>query len=256
MNGFENGADSSETCTNTLPTNNDNGPRLEVEDALSYLDRVKEVFKNQPDVYTDFLDTIKKFCSREIDTPGVMTRVCHLFRKHPHLFDGFNEFLPDGFKIQVENYPNNNDYHVLITMPGPLLSQNDHGITPQIVTVPSNDHDYSFDEGIVIDNSGDIVYEQQQPPHFIQNKQPCQPVQFSEAMDYVNKIKIHFEKQPEKYQKFLDILHQHQRQQKNNEESLDTNENPLSIYDVYNKVAELFEPGDELLAEFGKFFPD
>ncbi|KAF7997999.1 hypothetical protein HCN44_009397 [Aphidius gifuensis] len=100
-------------------------------------------------------------------------------------------------------------------MPGPLLSQNDHGITPQIVTVPSNDHDYSFDEGI-----------------------------------------IHFEKQPEKYQKFLDILHQHQRQQKNNEESLDTNENPLSIYDVYNKVAELFEPGDELLAEFGKFFPD
>jgi len=38
--------------------------RLKVEDALSYLDKVKAQFGGQPQVYNDFLDIMKEFKSQ------------------------------------------------------------------------------------------------------------------------------------------------------------------------------------------------
>eukprot|EP00124_Ichthyophonus_hoferi_P006330 Ihof_evm1s1431 gene=Ihof_evmTU1s1431 len=38
--------------------------RLKVEDALSYLDRVKMQFQDQPQVYNKFLDIMKEFKSQ------------------------------------------------------------------------------------------------------------------------------------------------------------------------------------------------
>lgn len=76
--------------------------RLKVEDALSYLDKVKFKFNNQPQVYNDFLDIMKEFKSQSIDTPGVIQRVSNLFRGHPELIVGFNTFLPPGYKIEMQ----------------------------------------------------------------------------------------------------------------------------------------------------------
>ena len=39
-------------------------PSAQVEDALSYLDKVKMQFGNQPQVYNDFLDIMKEFKSQ------------------------------------------------------------------------------------------------------------------------------------------------------------------------------------------------
>ncbi|XP_074602037.1 SIN3 transcription regulator family member A [Brevipalpus obovatus] len=77
--------------------------RLKVEDALSYLDKVKFKFNNQPQVYNDFLDIMKEFKSQSIDTPGVIQRVSTLFRGHPELIVGFNTFLPPGYKIEMQS---------------------------------------------------------------------------------------------------------------------------------------------------------
>ena len=41
-----------------------NYQRLKVEDALSYLDKVKLQFSNQPEVYNKFLDIMKEFKSQ------------------------------------------------------------------------------------------------------------------------------------------------------------------------------------------------
>jgi paired amphipathic helix protein Sin3a len=76
--------------------------RLKVEDALSYLDQVKLQFAKQPDVYNQFLDIMKEFKSQSIDTPGVISRVSQLFRGHTDLIEGFNTFLPPGYKIEVQ----------------------------------------------------------------------------------------------------------------------------------------------------------
>jgi paired amphipathic helix protein Sin3a len=87
-----------------------------LNDALSYLDQVKNQFQAHPDVYNKFLDIMKEFKSgayvdrhssstlntnrRSIDTPGVIERVSQLFAGHPNLIQGFNTFLPPGYKIE------------------------------------------------------------------------------------------------------------------------------------------------------------
>ncbi|KAF2013402.1 hypothetical protein BU24DRAFT_236899 [Aaosphaeria arxii CBS 175.79] len=71
-----------------------------LNDALSYLDQVKVQFADHPDVYNRFLDIMKDFKSGAIDTPGVIERVSTLFAGNPNLIQGFNTFLPPGYKIE------------------------------------------------------------------------------------------------------------------------------------------------------------
>ncbi|KDR85669.1 hypothetical protein GALMADRAFT_234672 [Galerina marginata CBS 339.88] len=83
----------------------DVGRPLNVTDALSYLDAVKNQFHDNPDVYNQFLDIMKDFKSQVIDTPGVIQRVSRLFHGNPYLIQGFNTFLPMGYRIEVSLDP-------------------------------------------------------------------------------------------------------------------------------------------------------
>lgn len=74
---------------------------LKVEDALLYLDQVKMAFGDKPEIYNEFLDIMKNFKAQEIDTPGVIQQVSHLFHGYNKLILGFNTFLPDGYKIEL-----------------------------------------------------------------------------------------------------------------------------------------------------------
>eukprot|EP00741_Cyanophora_paradoxa_P007582 tig00001155_g7334.t1 len=69
------------------------------------------------------------------------------------------------------------------------------------------------------------------------------PIEFDQAISYVNKIKTRFVSEPAVYKTFLEILHTYQREQK-------------SIQDVYNQVARLFRDHTDLLHEFTQFLPD
>ena len=75
---------------------------LRVEDALLYLDQVKIEFGDRPHVYNEFLDIMKHFKAQMIDTPGVIQRVSNLFSGNRTLVLGFNTFLPDGYKIELD----------------------------------------------------------------------------------------------------------------------------------------------------------
>ncbi|OBZ68377.1 Paired amphipathic helix protein pst1 [Grifola frondosa] len=92
-----------EGASGTPPTagNPDSGRALNVTDALSYLDAVKMQFQDKPDVYNHFLDIMKDFKSQVIDTPGVIQRVSMLFHGNPYLIQGFNTFLPPGYRIEL-----------------------------------------------------------------------------------------------------------------------------------------------------------
>ncbi|BGP46609.1 hypothetical protein JCM10450v2_002456 [Rhodotorula kratochvilovae] len=78
---------------------------LNVRDALHYLDRVKQQFANEYEVYDQFLTIMKDFKTQNIDTPGVIDRVSTLFRDHPSLIQGFNTFLPPGYRIECHVAP-------------------------------------------------------------------------------------------------------------------------------------------------------
>ncbi|KAL9028473.1 MAG: hypothetical protein Q9196_003163 [Gyalolechia fulgens] len=93
-----------------------------LNDALSYLDQVKVRFVDHPDVYNSFLDIMKEFKSQTIDTPGVIDRVSSLFAGHPELIQGFNTFLPPGYRIECGTRDDPNTIRVTTPM-GTTVSQ-------------------------------------------------------------------------------------------------------------------------------------
>ena len=123
---------------------------LNVTDALTYLDAVKVRFQDQPDVYNHFLDIMKEFkneqcvcsCLRgwlclatdcaacascRIDTPGVIKRVSHLFNGHPTLIQGFNTFLPVGYRIECSMDPHEAGFITVTTPSGTTLQTTNNG---------------------------------------------------------------------------------------------------------------------------------
>lgn len=92
-----------------------------LNDALSYLDQVKVRFSDQPDVYNKFLDIMKDFKSQAIDTPGVINRVSELFNGHPALIQGFNTFLPPGYRIECGT--DDNPDAIRVTTPSGTMTQ-------------------------------------------------------------------------------------------------------------------------------------
>ncbi|KAM3405739.1 hypothetical protein ACQJBY_000011 [Aegilops geniculata] len=70
-----------------------------------------------------------------------------------------------------------------------------------------------------------------------------QPVDFMEAINFVNKIKARFQAQDHVYKAFLAILNMYRMHNK-------------SIQDVYQEVATLFHDHPDLLEEFKHFLPD
>ncbi|OTB05118.1 hypothetical protein M426DRAFT_143786 [Hypoxylon sp. CI-4A] len=134
-----------------------------LNDALSYLDQVKVQFADQPDVYNKFLDIMKDFKSQTIDTPGVINRVSELFAGHPNLIQGFNTFLPPGYRIEcgAGNDPNT----IRVTTP--------MGTTVQSITGRANQGDGAHGQpgtnGPFLNHRGNNWQQHPQPQHSIES---------------------------------------------------------------------------------------
>lgn len=61
-----------------------------------------------------------------IDTPGVIERVSNLFRGHPRLIQGFNTFLPAGYRIECD-MDNQNASFITVTTPAGTTTQSING---------------------------------------------------------------------------------------------------------------------------------
>ncbi|TKY50319.1 Paired amphipathic helix protein Sin3 2 [Spatholobus suberectus] len=71
---------------------------LTINDALSYVMEVKDIFQDQREKYIMFLEVLNDFKAQKTDIAGVI-RVKVLFKGHNNLIFGFNTFLPKGYKI-------------------------------------------------------------------------------------------------------------------------------------------------------------
>ncbi|TFK47268.1 hypothetical protein OE88DRAFT_1636560 [Heliocybe sulcata] len=72
----------------------------DVDSALSYLDDVKSHCDEEPGTYGAFLEVMREFKDGRVDPRGVIQRICALFHQHPTLLHGFNNWLPDGWRIE------------------------------------------------------------------------------------------------------------------------------------------------------------
>ncbi|KAN0116479.1 hypothetical protein V8E52_005860 [Russula decolorans] len=225
--------------------------QLNVTDALSYLDAVKVQFHDRPDVYNVFLDIMKDFKSQVIDTPGVIQRVATLFHGHPSLIQGFNTFLPVGYRIEVGSNAQSSEVITVTTPSGTMLqSTNSPGIPPPPPPAPPPQE------------SNLLPSDQPRVPSPLPStsalglsntpKLPTSSIDVSTlddherqglgpAMDYVQRIKTRFTNDPDTYKQFLEILASH-RSIANNAE-------------VFTKVEELFKDAPDLSSAFRDFLP-
>lgn len=119
--------------------------QLKVEDALSYLDQVKNRFANDPEIYNKFLDIMKEFKSQSIDTLGVINRVSQLLHEHPDLVLGFNAFLPPGYRIEM---PKNGEAFLQSQFSAQVSpSQQGKSFTASVVTITPGSASASHIEG-------------------------------------------------------------------------------------------------------------
>ncbi|KZT66663.1 hypothetical protein DAEQUDRAFT_730074 [Daedalea quercina L-15889] len=158
---------------------------LNVTDALTYLDSVKLKFQDNPEVYNRFLDIMKDFKSQIIDTPGVIERVSNLFHGHPTLIQGFNTFLPAGYRIDCTTDAQNPN-SITVTTPAGITTQTTHGT-------------FAF---------GGSSTRPDVPPEIerVPVPSPVPDVNLEPALAYIQRVKTRYANEPEKYRRFLEIL--------------------------------------------------
>ncbi|KAI6047849.1 hypothetical protein EDC04DRAFT_2886647 [Pisolithus marmoratus] len=257
--------EASEPCHPQKPA--DPSRPLNVTDALTYLDAVKIQFHDRPDVYNNFLDIMKDFKSEVIDTPGVIERVSMLFHGSPSLIQGFNTFLPPGYRIDISSDPSDPN---MITVTTPM------GTTTQSTAEPARSRDGVLKSSIPIapgppyqpmsrpvtpfqlsflQQPMDSLAPGLQPPSTtaaasflgnLNNKLENRPAgEFNHAIQYLNRIKARFADDPDVYKQFLEILQTYQKEQRQLQDS-----------QVYRQVQALFKEAPDLLAEFKDFLPE
>ncbi|KAL5498737.1 hypothetical protein ACEPAH_2092 [Sanghuangporus vaninii] len=176
-----------ESPSSRLPAQQESEPvgerTLNVTDALTYLDSVKRQFSDSPGVYNRFLDIMKDFKNQTIDTPGVIQRVSTLFAGYPQLIEGFNTFLPAGYRIECSV-----DAH-----------------DTNIITVTTPDGTTTHSQGIEVyggpSSTASVIGDGLQYTH----------EQIYPAMEYVTKIKQRFVGRDDLYHEFIDILNSYKR---------------------------------------------
>ncbi|EUC56682.1 histone deacetylase complex, SIN3 component, putative [Rhizoctonia solani AG-3 Rhs1AP] len=253
---------------------------LNVKDALSYLEMVKVKFQDKPDVYNHFLDIMKDFKSQAIDTPGVIERVSSLFNGHTALIQGFNTFLPHGYRIDctIEH-----DHSLItVTTPSGTTTQTTGGPSRHVLSTHASPAPYpplaALAPGPLPPLPASPYYQGGSPatihavaalqsggqslipsatqaaaasiasasaihPDVLAQKGAPPMVEFNQAVNYVNKIKQRFASDPDTYKQFLEILQTYQKEQR-------------PIAEVYQQVNVLFNNQRDLLEDFQHFLPD
>ncbi|KAJ8087508.1 hypothetical protein PM082_006339 [Marasmius tenuissimus] len=259
--------------SSSSPTQSSAERPLNVTDALSYLDHVKVQFHDQPDVYNHFLDIMKEFKSQQIDTPGVIKRVSHLFQGHPILIQGFNTFLPAGYRIECSM----DAKQITVTTPRGTTMQTTGGgrgktafswsmtepgesvAKPTEITIPPQ-HPATPEPAPAppppapapapapaTTTAATSTSNASQQPRVIVGGGPLAGMAQQQAMEpavaYVQKIKQRCD--PEVYKQFLDILSRYHHAP----ETIDEEE-------VSRQIARLFKNAPDLRADFRIFMPD
>ncbi|KAJ2807057.1 hypothetical protein H4R20_001441 [Coemansia guatemalensis] len=291
------------------------GRPLNVTDALSYLDMVKSQFQDRPEVYNQFLEIMKEFKSHAIDTPGVINRVSRLFFGSQSLIQGFNTFLPPGYRIECSDDPAegvrvttpsgsiipdmNRQIGVPVSMGGQNNPQSPQNTSLQPIAQRGPQQQQQQHYGardqyaarrtgpqgpMASGTSAQSGQGMQAPvsqtmtsgamaaqggaypatttpgpaggpmsarspsavrsPSLTASQRSRQvPVEFNHAITYVNKIKMRFAAEPDRYKEFLEILQTYQKESR-------------PIQEVYSQVQHLFLSAPDLLDEFKQFLPD
>ncbi|PCH44684.1 hypothetical protein WOLCODRAFT_123950 [Wolfiporia cocos MD-104 SS10] len=142
-------------------------------------------FIANPEVYNRFLDIMKDFKSQFIDTPGVIERVSNLFHGHPTLIQGFNTFLPAGYRIDCATDAQNPNY-ITVTTPAGTTTQATNGA-------------FAYGSSSGNTSAQQVPAEGDDTPHI-------SDVNLTPALEYLQRVKTRYANESDKYRRFLEII--------------------------------------------------
>jgi paired amphipathic helix protein Sin3a len=136
-----------------------------------------------------------------------------LFSGHSDLVEGFNTFLPPGYRIQSQ------DDRLLVITPSGIQSTIDWNSRVITSGVPRYHGAQSIQQTAPYHSElgGPSSFSSPAPqipvPSAHQTdggmhdgRQPGQAMEFNRAIQFVNKIKMHFSNEPDTYREFLEVL--------------------------------------------------
>jgi paired amphipathic helix protein Sin3a len=192
-------------------------------------------------------------CPPSIDTPGVIQRVSRLFHGNPYLIQGFNTFLPLGYRIDISADPSDPNTITVTTPSGTTTQSTNNGSRPpHIPGASSHLNTPTFPGAIpVIPGLSGGPLSRSHTPHSLHlqgqgppfdptlppgfqnpqttaaasllgnlngnNRNPVErqpPGEFNHAIHYLNKIKARYSDDANTYKQFLDILQTYQKEQR------------------------------------------
>lgn len=177
-----------------------------------------------------------------IDTPGVIKRVSHLFNAHPSLIQGFNTFLPVGYRIECSSDPLQSAFITVTTPTGTILQSTRDDTWPSApTTAPSS------------------VLGPEPDPNMYGMNLGLDSSTIEPAVQYVQKIKQRCDDTT--YRRFLEILSKYH----NTTDAVDEVtllfsyveiKLIISQREVSAEIARLFKDDPDLRADFRIFMPE
>uniref|UniRef100_A0A7N9APV8 Paired amphipathic helix protein Sin3a n=1 Tax=Mastacembelus armatus TaxID=205130 RepID=A0A7N9APV8_9TELE len=119
-----------------------NNQPVEFNHAINYVNKIKNRFQGQPDIYKAFLEILHTYQKEQRNakeaggnyTPAlteqeVYTQVARLFKNQEDLLSEFGQFLPDANSSVVTHHSHNFVTTVLPLQKKPKIMEKDHGMT-------------------------------------------------------------------------------------------------------------------------------
>ncbi|KAG0653128.1 Transcriptional regulatory protein sin3, partial [Maudiozyma exigua] len=85
-----------EVAAPTIVEQNKKPADVELTQAISYVNKIKDRFADQPDIYKNFLEILQTYQRDQKPINEVYAQVTILFQNAPDLLDDFKKFLPDS----------------------------------------------------------------------------------------------------------------------------------------------------------------
>lgn len=166
-----------------------------------------------------------------------------MFRGRPLLINGFNTFLPPGYYIEAPSNPLD-PVKVITpadTKPVQAPPQSQY-YAVQSTQQPKQTPGPGIPQPAV---SAPTTLAPPLPTSFKEDKRTSadSPMEFNNAISFVNKVKNRFASEPEVYKQFLEVLQMYQKDSK-------------PIFDIYQAISALFKDSVDLLEDFRQFLPD
>ncbi|KAG5624322.1 hypothetical protein H5410_009540 [Solanum commersonii] len=196
---------------------------IKFEEAASFVEKVKERFRNDNHVYESFLNILRMYNMEHEKSYDVYHKVAILFKNHSDLIDEFAKFLPDS-SADLKLRERIDQLTILFSSFMRRLGGDVCGSSRGESYNQSQFHESGLSE--IRDDSG-------------KNSKP----EYYDALSYLKEVKDMFSDQAEKYNIFLDVMTDFMRKR-------------IDVVGVIAKIKKLFKGHPRFLLGFNFFLPN